>query len=188
MLRQTLRRIVSSTLPALYRPVCRFPTRNFAVSTELSNRSLKDSDPETYEIIQKEKARQKDGLEMIASEVRSIHTLSNCYSFLNRLSFCRTLPRVQLWKHWVRVSQTNTAKGTLERDTMAATNLLTKMSAFASLERCKSFISTLLNGASMCSRSQALPPTLQSIPVCYSHTIALWGWTSPMAAISPTAT
>ncbi len=45
-------------------------------------KSLKEVDPETYEIIQKEDKRQREGLELIASEVWSLFIVSDYSSSL----------------------------------------------------------------------------------------------------------
>ncbi len=46
---------------------------------ECLNTSLKQEDAEIYDLIQKEKTRQFSGLELIASEVRILTTLSSSY-------------------------------------------------------------------------------------------------------------
>lgn len=69
-------------------------------------KSLMEVDPEVFQIIEKERARQRKGLELIASEVNFMTALffssSLSFVFAPIFSLTRTSPLGPYWRHWAR--------------------------------------------------------------------------------------
>jgi len=67
----------------------------------MQNLSLQEQDPEIFELIQKEKARQVSGIELIASEVRILH-FAHAFHLVRDASIAHhgitSLIRVSIWK------------------------------------------------------------------------------------------
>jgi hypothetical protein len=131
---------------------------------QLLSANLQEADPAVFDIIEKEKNRQKHFINLIPSENFTSQAVldalgSVMQSMLYKSKYHTDTARTNFTR------QINTRRGTPAHDTTEATNSSTNPNAYARREPSKRLAWTRMNGVSMFSPCPVHPPTSTSTPL-----------------------